>query len=842
MWADHPDFLATVEARWNLSVEGTPQYSLCRRLKALKGALKAFNMQHYSHISAKGKRLSSPCKKPRINLNLIREMWRYGTLWEILGRRPFSLPRQSGTSSTRKPKYIFLRRGTATPSSSTTWTDGTVITAAEGIAQEFVDYYTSLLGTEAHTLPVDDGVFEWGPILTSEHTAELCRAVTPLEVKDVIFHISATRLPAQMDIPRAVSRKHGTLWVIESGRMLRQLNHTIIALVPKSDHSTFVVDYRSISCCNVIYKAITKIISDRLAPVLEHLIDRCQAAFVGGRNITNNIFLAQEMVRQYSRKRISPRCTINVDLRKAFDSVSWSFLARVLHGYGFPPLFINWIMECICSSFSVALNGSIHGFFSGKKGLRQGDPMSPALFLLCMEYFSRLVKRKTTNSHFNFHPKCEKLKITHLFFADDLMLFSRGDLPSIHVLMECLQEFRDTSGLTVNTSKSSIFTAGIQDEELDGILARTEFARGEMRVRYLGIPLAAQRLSVTNYSPLVDQIANCISKWTGKSLSYAGRLELIRLVIQGVECFWLQVFPLPAAVIEKIHRLCRNFLWNSRRAPVAWEEICHPKEEGGLEIRHIQSWNVALLARVLWNIHRKADTLWVQWVNGAYLRGASIWDWQSKKGDSPLLQRLADIRNRVVTDFGSPEAAIVEMTRWSTPKGLQTSRAYEYFRPKLARQPWKAAIWKAFILPKYSFILWLGLRGRLATRDRLGFLQEEDLCSLCINTKESAKHLFFECPFSNFVWARIRHWIGINRTMSTLQSAVKWLKKEKTGSSVQNKARHLALACTVYTLWRQRNEVIFEGSTACPERLINLVKVTLYRVLWTLFPHGFDRS
>ncbi|KAL2246040.1 UNVERIFIED_CONTAM: hypothetical protein Sindi_2872200 [Sesamum indicum] len=103
-------------------------------------------------------------------------------------------------------------------------------------------------------------------------------------------------------------------------------------------------------------------------------------------------------------------------------------------------------------------------------------------------------------------------------------------------------------------------------------------------------------------------------------------------------------------------------------------------------------------------------------------------------------------------------------------------------------------------------------QGRLTTRDRLGFLQEENLCSLCINTKESAKHLFFECPFSNFVWSRIRHWLGINRSMSTLQSAVKWLKKEKTGSSVQNKARHLALACTVYTLWRHRNEVIFEGS------------------------------
>ncbi|KAL0415834.1 UNVERIFIED_CONTAM: hypothetical protein Slati_3415300 [Sesamum latifolium] len=126
--------------------------------------------------------------------------------------------------------------------------------------------------------------------------------------------------------------------------------------------------------------------------------------------------------------------------------------------------------------------------------------------------------------------------------------------------MECLREFRDVSGLDVNASKSSIFTAGIVNYELDGILARTEFTRGEMPVRYLGIPLAAQRLSVSDYSPLVDRIANCISKWTAKSLSFAGRLELISSVIQGVECFWLQCFPLPATVVDKIHRLCRNFL------------------------------------------------------------------------------------------------------------------------------------------------------------------------------------------------------------------------------------------------------------------------------------------
>ncbi|XP_011079179.1 uncharacterized protein LOC105162756 [Sesamum indicum] len=430
MWADHLDFLATVEARWNLSMEGTPQFSLCRRLKALKGALKAFNIQHYNHISARAKEAELTLQ---VAQNQLESNPGDVALRDSLGdlrKKAVFLAEAERHFFYQKAKIHYLKEGDR---NTKFFHDmSSLIT-------------TSLLGTEAHTLPVDDGVFEWGPIISPEHTADLCRAVTPLEVKEAIFHISDNKAPGPDGYSSCFFKKawnivgdqvcRAVLDFFRSGRMLRQLNHTIITLVPKSNHSTSVADYRSISCCNVIYKAITKIISDRLAPALEHLIDRYQAAFVGGRNIIDNIFLAQEMVQQYSRKRISPR---------------------------------------------LALNGSLHGFFSGKKGLRQGDPISPTLFLLSMEYFSRLVKRKTSTLDFNFHPKCEKLKMTHLLFADDLMLFSCGDLPSIHILMECLQEFRDTSGLTVNTSKSSIFTAGIQNEELDGILARTKFARGEM--------------------------------------------------------------------------------------------------------------------------------------------------------------------------------------------------------------------------------------------------------------------------------------------------------------------------------------------------------------------------
>ncbi|KAL0283158.1 UNVERIFIED_CONTAM: Retrovirus-related Pol polyprotein from type-1 retrotransposable element R2 [Sesamum radiatum] len=139
--------------------------------------------------------------------------------------------------------------------------------------------------------------------------------------------------------------------------------------------------------------------------VLDTLISPSQNAFVPGRSIGDNILLAQELFSGYNQKNLPPRCALKVDLRKAYDTVEWDFLKAALTLFGFPERFIQWVVECVTTpSYSVCINGAPHGFFRGARGLRQGDPMSPFLFVLVMEVLTLiLLQRIEQNGGFSFH-------------------------------------------------------------------------------------------------------------------------------------------------------------------------------------------------------------------------------------------------------------------------------------------------------------------------------------------------------------------------------------------------------------------------------------------------------
>ncbi|GAB2276834.1 hypothetical protein Dimus_039209 [Dionaea muscipula] len=230
-------------------------------------------------------------------------------------------------------------------------------------------------------------------------------------------------------------------------------------LLPKKPNANKVEDFRPIACCNVLYKVIAKVIASRLGPVLLKIIDHAQAAFIKGRLMVENIYLVQELLRRYTRKRISPRCAFKVDLRKG---VSWEFLEGIMRALHFPDRFIHWILLCVrTTSFSISINGCLSGYFEGKKELRQGDPLTPYFFVICLEFLSRSLNGLRGNRLFAHHPKCKQLKITHLAFANDLILVTRADVNFISLMLEKLNEFTDRSGLGVSVGKSSFFCAGV---------------------------------------------------------------------------------------------------------------------------------------------------------------------------------------------------------------------------------------------------------------------------------------------------------------------------------------------------------------------------------------------
>ena len=248
--------------------------------------------------------------------------------------------------------------------------------------------------------------------------------------------------------------------------------------------------------------------------------------------------LASELVNGYHKNRGSQKITIKVDIAKAFDTLSWDFLFAALESLALPPPFVRLLKACICTtSFMVGYNGTVSGYFKGKRGLRQGDPLSPYLFVIAMNYLSLMLDKEARSGYFTYHHQCHKTKLTHLSFADDLLIFIDGSLASVQRVLQILHEFEKRSGLAVSMQKTSFFASGLTDQEIAVIQASTGMQCGSLPMRYLGVPLCTKKLNLLNCEPLIQQVKKRFSSWSAKALSFAGRLLLIKTVISGITTF-----------------------------------------------------------------------------------------------------------------------------------------------------------------------------------------------------------------------------------------------------------------------------------------------------------------
>lgn len=208
------------------------------------------------------------------------------------------------------------------------------------------------------------------------------------------------------------------------GQILKQWNATTLALIPKITNASSVTQFRPISCCNTLYKVVSNLLASRFQTLLPSVISHTQSTFFKCRLLVENVLLATEIIQGYDRKNIEPRAMLKVDLCKAFDSVRWDFIICILRVLGLPDRFINWISICITTpTFSVSVNCNIGGFFKSSRGIRQGDTLSPYLFVLVMEVFFKLIETLYSSAQIGYHPNTTTLSISHLMFADDVMIF-----------------------------------------------------------------------------------------------------------------------------------------------------------------------------------------------------------------------------------------------------------------------------------------------------------------------------------------------------------------------------------------------------------------------------------
>jgi hypothetical protein len=217
------------------------------------------------------------------------------------------------------------------------------------------------------------------------------------------------------------------------------------------------------------------------------------------------------------------------------------------------------------------------------------------------------------------------------------------------------------------------------------ILSDTGFVEGSFPFRYLGVPLSPHRLLASQFSPLLHKLDSAIQRWPGKHLNYAGRLELLKFVLYGIVQFWLNIFPVPNTVIKQIICLCRNFLWTgtvfrNKSALVAWRMVCLPKDEGGLGLFDLKARNNSFRAKHIWNIHLKADTIWIQWVHHYYIHSHSFWDTDAHPSSSPLWKSIINFRDKLVEMGGGQSHVLSLMENWSSSTGPFTAKAYEFLR------------------------------------------------------------------------------------------------------------------------------------------------------------------
>uniref|UniRef100_A0A803PY78 Reverse transcriptase domain-containing protein n=1 Tax=Cannabis sativa TaxID=3483 RepID=A0A803PY78_CANSA len=680
--------------------------------------------------------------------------------------------------------------------------DGSVVNTQEGIVNLITDYFQNLFSTQGSDVNAASAIFSClNSGLEDSDVSFLDQDFTPEEVRKAVFQISGDKAVGLDGFNAYFYQKNWSvlgsgltkaiLDCLNHGADFSSINSSLIVLIPKKQRAHSLKDFRPISLCTTLYKIISKILANRLKVVLDKIVSPNQSAFISGRIIFDNILLANEVVHAINNRKNGKVgwAALKLDMSKAFDRVEWDFLQSLMYHFNFPVKFVSNIMKCLTTAtISFSVNGEVCGKVFPTRGLRQGDPLSPYLFILCSEGLSALLH----------HSQCQGVlkgvaisrtapSLTHLLFADDSLLFCMATPSSCEALNLALHTYSQASGQLINFDKSSIlFSPNTQANVRDMFMHTFRLVDKPFISKYLGLPQCFSRAKYQSFAFLKDKVLSVLQSWNHKWFSKAGKEILVKAVLQVIPSYAMACFRIPTKICKELESMVSKFWWGSspNRPSIHWKKwsmICQSKFVGGhnpsFSWRSI-IWGRDLLKRGLcWKVGngQTINTINDRWLPNCTLRDSDLiaappspslsyfispsgaWDLNKLQGHFPafIIDHILDIP---IAGHTCPDVLI-----WGkTNSGIfNVNSAYHLaLSPRdipstsspLGNKRFWSKIWFSSIPAKVKHCVWRILLNSIPVASNLYHRRiiPAPFCPLCHATPETLRLLINKCYVFSF--------------------------------------------------------------------------------------------
>jgi hypothetical protein len=408
------------------------------------------------------------------------------------------------------------------------------------------------------------------------------------------------------------------------GKLPLSCRHAIITCIPKGNHNReYLKNWRPISLLSVIYKLAATVIANRLKNVLCKIISESQSGFIKGRFIGENTRFIYDLMHYTEHKQI-PGLLMLIDFEKAFDSISWKFLYKTLNFFNFGPSFKKWIQLLNTDmKASVLQSGFLSDQFNIERGCKQGDPLSPYLFLLCAEILALLIKGNKSIKGITIGSLVYKI----VQYADDTTLVLDGSVSDLQSAIDTLEIFESISGLKINSSKTKLIWIGKEKYSNKKLDCSLQLNWGETTFRLLGILFSVDLdiMADLNYESSLKEITRCASIWSKRKLTIFGKITVVKSIFLGKLNHLLMVLPNPnPTLLKTIESYFYKFIWDNKPDKIERTQITQSYLKGGLQmislLPYMQSLKITWIKRLIFS----SETMWLTLFNDSITYSNSL--------------------------------------------------------------------------------------------------------------------------------------------------------------------------------------------------------------------------